>query len=250
MARSLIPALAALAACTTGHAAVLVDWWTLDSSDRSRFLSAGGATAATLEINTTVGILPDLFPMDGEFADAFWESDPGFVSLATADATLPTTDVLVVPPAEGGFSYTLAIEAPALGGHWLAIGGLFSLGQPSATLRAFDASDAPVTIADLIGLHAWDAGFVPYDGPLVWDSASATLLPLADGGSESAFAFFELPAADLRRIEITVSSPSFPAPGDPVSFAIGQVIPEPSAALLSLAGALVLASRRARARLG
>ena len=243
-ARSLIASLALVPA--SSPAATVVDWWTLDPADNTRLLDDAEQSAAVVTIVPTVGTAFPMFPLSGEYHHNYWLTPHEMTDSVTLDLSLPTFDVLVLPPPEGGFHYTLVVEGPSLANAVFAVGGLYPIGNPRIVLTARDAGGGEIPGTLFLSQHGWDAGFTPYDGGVDWDDLTKTLSLAGDTGNESAFAFFRLPASGVTRLEIEVESLLFPAPGESISFAIGRIVPEPSWALLSILGFAVSVFRRKR----
>lgn len=204
------------------------------------------AAAAGRAIVTSGAIFPG--PTSRDLASVSWSSVPDFEDTLTGDALVSAFEIRVAPVG-GLVNYSVEFLLQEGVPHYLMVADLFKsagAGTSGATISAL--SDSGVFAVDFVGATGWSNGVKVLTQDVTWDSLTRTLAPAATANGETKPAFFSVAAMTGANPRIRIDIPSGYAVGggDSLMFAVATVIPEPSQAILWVAGMGLLMSRRRR----
>lgn len=254
--RHLLPCLAGILCLPLcARAASPLDWLAFSAgADRNHFslLDDRGVPVAQAEVQLVLGLFAPLSPSSGLLQAPFWVTPPDFTDSVLGDASVKTVK-LQVAPQSGAVQYRLTLSGADLSGMTFAVGQLFATaaaGTRSIEISARTASAAAVPV-NLLSMNGWDDGTRSYVQALTWDAAQQIVSSVASANGESALAFFKIPGAGSPVTQLSLYIPVGynSGVGDAVEFAFGvNVVPEPAASVLIIAGLALMATRSRRRR--
>jgi len=238
--------------CHVATAAERVDWLELVPGGTASSFSLRDDSGATLvggALNVQRGTAFAGFPSARNFAGQYWQGDIGFSDSFNGSALVHATAFRVAAASGGPASYTIEFGIPEGRELLLMVGDLYHGSDISRTagvgISAF--SDSEAGAISLEGIWGWDNGITRMSDDLAWTAGIGLLSTVSGGTGESKAAFLRIAPVSGTNARLRLSVPDgLAGTGDAIMVALGVVVPEPSAALLCLAGGAGMLLRRKR----
>lgn len=239
-------------AAQSAHATDTVDWLVFGSGGNASgfsLLDDLGNPAATGALTVSRGSVFSGFPSARSFEDRYWIDDIGLLDSQSGDSLVHATSFRVAAAPGGPASYTIELDVPTGQELLLMVGDIYHGSENSRTaeviLSAF--SDTGSSLIQLEGIWAWDNGISAMSENLSWSAGTNTLSPSSAAEGESKAAFFRIAPLYGSNGKLMIEVPDgLAGSGDTIVVALGVMVPEPSAFLMTMAGAAVVMLRRRR----
>ncbi len=238
--------------CHVSAAAERVDWLELAPGGTASGFSLrddAGTTLVDGALAVQRGTVFSGFPSARNFSGEYWQGNTGFSDSLSGNALVHATAFRVAAASGGPASYTIEFDIPENQEILLMVGDLYHGSDISRTagVNISALSDSAVAGISLEGIWGWDNGISRMSDDLAWTAGVGTLSTVTGATGESKAAFFRIAPVTGANARLVLGIPDgLAGTGDTIVVALGVVVPEPSTALLWLAGGAGMLLRRRR----